>query len=58
LLFAFWIIYPAVRVRNLGWKAMLVEALLIPELVYTIVRTYWLVSSILKSYFTPVSTWK
>ncbi|GAB1645882.1 hypothetical protein KRMM14A1259_63050 [Krasilnikovia sp. MM14-A1259] len=57
-LLAFWIIYPALRVRNLGWKAMLVEALLVPELVYTIVRTYWLVSSILKSYFTRVSAWK
>ncbi|MFH8753933.1 glycosyltransferase family 2 protein [Streptomyces rimosus] len=57
-LFGFWIIYPALRVRNLGWKAMLVEALLIPELVYTVVRTYWLVSSIVKSYVTRVSAWK
>ena len=57
-LFAFWIIYPALRVRNLGWKAMLVEAVLIPELVYTVVRGYWLVSSILKSYVTRVSAWK
>ncbi|WP_116210349.1 glycosyltransferase family 2 protein [Streptomyces olivoreticuli] len=58
LLFAFWIVYPALRVRNLGWKAMLVEALLIPELVFTVVRTYWLVSSIVKSYVTRVSAWK
>jgi cellulose synthase/poly-beta-1,6-N-acetylglucosamine synthase-like glycosyltransferase len=57
-LFAFWIIYPALRVRNLGWKAMLVEALLIPELVYTVVRAYWLISSILKSFVTRVSAWK
>ncbi|GAA0486138.1 glycosyltransferase family 2 protein [Streptomyces sp. NPDC046215] len=58
LLFSFWIVYPALRVRNLGWKAMLVEGLLIPELVYTVVRTYWLVSSIVKSYVTRVSAWK
>ncbi|WP_267241733.1 glycosyltransferase family 2 protein [Streptomyces sp. PR69] len=58
LLISFWIIYPALRVRNLGWKAMLVEALLIPELVYTVVRAYWLVSSIVKSYVTRVSAWK
>jgi cellulose synthase/poly-beta-1,6-N-acetylglucosamine synthase-like glycosyltransferase len=57
-LFSFWIVYPALRVRNLGWKAMLVEAALLPELVYTIVRTYWLVSSILRSYLTRVSAWK
>ncbi|MBD0746020.1 hypothetical protein BG418_30765 [Streptomyces sp. CBMA152] len=58
MLFGFWIVYPALRVRNLGWKAMVVEALLIPELVYTVVRTYWLVSSIVKSYVTRVSAWK
>jgi cellulose synthase/poly-beta-1,6-N-acetylglucosamine synthase-like glycosyltransferase len=57
-LFAFWIIYPALQVRNLGWKAMLVEALLIPELVYTVVRAYWIISSILKSFVTRVSAWK
>ncbi|MFH8981360.1 glycosyltransferase family 2 protein [Streptomyces varsoviensis] len=58
LLLGFWVVYPALRVRNLGWKAMLVEALLLPELVYTVVRTHWLVSSIVKSYVTRVSAWK
>lgn len=58
ILFFFWIVYPAIRVTNLGWKAMLVEAMLIPELVYTVIRTYWLVSSISKSYLTRVSAWK
>lgn len=57
-LFAFWIVYPALRIRSLGWKAMLVEAVLLPELVYTVVRSYWLVSSIAKSYVTRVSAWK
>ncbi|WP_262387341.1 glycosyltransferase family 2 protein [Streptomyces sp. TRM49041] len=57
-LFAFWIIYPAVQVRALGWKAVLVALLLIPELVFTVVRTYWLFSSIVKSYVTRVSAWK
>jgi cellulose synthase/poly-beta-1,6-N-acetylglucosamine synthase-like glycosyltransferase len=58
LLVAFWVVYPAMRVRRLGWKAMLVEAVLIPELVYTVVRTYWLVTSLVKSYATRVSAWK
>lgn len=58
LLLAFWVIYPALRVRNLGWKAMLVEALLVPELIYAVLRMYWFVLSILKSYFTRVSDWK
>ncbi|MFE7589875.1 glycosyltransferase family 2 protein [Kitasatospora sp. NPDC057512] len=54
----FWVLYPALRVRKLGPKAMIVEALLIPELVFTVVRTYWLVSSVIKSYMTRVSAWK
>ncbi len=58
VLIAFWIVYPALRVTNLGWKAMLVEASLLPELVYTVVRLYWMVSSVAKSYLTRVSAWK
>jgi cellulose synthase/poly-beta-1,6-N-acetylglucosamine synthase-like glycosyltransferase len=58
VLLTFWIVYPALRVRNLGWKAMLVEALLVPELIYAVVRMYWFIMSILKSYFTRVSDWK
>ncbi|MEZ0068496.1 cellulose synthase/poly-beta-1,6-N-acetylglucosamine synthase-like glycosyltransferase [Streptacidiphilus sp. MAP12-20] len=57
-LLGFWIVYPALRVRSLGGKAMLVEAALVPELVYTVVRTYWLLTSLAKSYATRVSTWK
>ncbi len=58
LVLAFWIVYPPLRVWNLGWKAMLVEALMLPELVYAAVRTYWILSSIVKSYVTRVSAWK
>jgi cellulose synthase/poly-beta-1,6-N-acetylglucosamine synthase-like glycosyltransferase len=57
-LLGFWIVYPALRVRRLGWKAMLVESLLLPELLYTVVRTYWLLTSLIKSYATRVSAWK
>ncbi|WP_084718940.1 glycosyltransferase family 2 protein [Streptacidiphilus carbonis] len=58
VLTGFWIIYPALRVTNLGWKAMLVEALILPELVFNVVRIYWLLSSLAKSYLTRVSAWK
>jgi cellulose synthase/poly-beta-1,6-N-acetylglucosamine synthase-like glycosyltransferase len=58
ILLAFWIVYPPTRVRRLGWKAMLTEALLIPELIYALIRAYWFVSSIVKSYLTRVSAWK
>lgn len=58
MLLAFWMVYPAARVHNLGWKAMVVEFLLVPELVYTLIRSYWFLSSIAKSYMTRVSAWK
>jgi len=58
VLTGFWMIYPALRVTNLGWKAMLVEAALVPELVFNVVRVYWLLSSLVKSYMTRVSSWK
>lgn len=58
VLIAFWLIYPMLCVRKLGWKAMLVEALILPELVFAMFRAYWLTSSILKSYITRVSSWK
>lgn len=57
-LIVFWCVYPALRVTKLGWKAMLVEAVLLPELVYMVVRTYWMLSSLVKSYLTRVSAWK
>ncbi|MGC0421894.1 glycosyltransferase family 2 protein [Embleya sp. AB8] len=58
LLITFWVVYPAICARKMGWKAMLVEALILPELLYSLVRAYWLTSSILKSYVTRVSSWK
>lgn len=58
LLTAFWAVYSAVAVRQLGWKAMLVQALLIPGMPYTLLNMYWSISSVLKSYFTPVPAWK
>lgn len=58
LLTAFWAVYSAVAVRQLGWKAMLVQALLIPGMLYTLLNMYWSISSVLKSYFTPVPAWK
>jgi cellulose synthase/poly-beta-1,6-N-acetylglucosamine synthase-like glycosyltransferase len=57
-LMAFWSVFAGFRVRHLGWKAILVETVLIPELVFAMVRNYWLLSSIVKSYFTRVSAWK
>lgn len=55
---AFWSVYQAMTVRHLGWKAMAVEAAVLPELAFNAVRNYWLLSSVVKSYATRVTTWK
>jgi cellulose synthase/poly-beta-1,6-N-acetylglucosamine synthase-like glycosyltransferase len=57
-LIAFWAVYAGFRVRHLGWKAVLVECALLPEVLFSIVRNYWLLSSVAKSYLTRVSAWK
>jgi cellulose synthase/poly-beta-1,6-N-acetylglucosamine synthase-like glycosyltransferase len=57
-LVAFWIVYAAFRTRHLGWKGVLVDVLMLPGLVFSTVRAYWFVSSVVKSYATRVSAWK
>lgn len=50
LLLAFWSAYQAYAVRHMGWRIILVEAALIPELIFGLLRNYWLVTSIVRSY--------
>jgi len=57
-LLAFWSAYQSMAVRHLGWKAMVVEAMVVPEVVFNALRNYWLLSSVVKSYTTRVSAWK
>jgi len=54
----FWSVYQAVSVRHLGWKAMAVEAAVLPELLFNMARNYWLVSSIVKSFAAKSAAWK
>lgn len=49
-LFCFWSVYLAYTARHLGWRSILVEALVIPEVLYNLARMYWLVTSVTKSY--------
>lgn len=57
-LIAFWSVFAGLRVRHLGWKAVVVEVLMLPGLVFATVRNYWLITSVIKSYSTRVSAWK
>ncbi|MFE0643240.1 glycosyltransferase family 2 protein [Streptomyces sp. NPDC058877] len=52
-----WSLFSALRVRPLGWKAMLTCALLLPELVFQLIRTYWMGTSLWRSYTSGTATW-
>jgi cellulose synthase/poly-beta-1,6-N-acetylglucosamine synthase-like glycosyltransferase len=57
LLVAFWAAYQVLTVRHLGWRAVLVEAVVLPELAFTFLRNYWLVTSVARSYLSRASAW-
>lgn len=48
----FWGMYLAFSARHLGWRSVLIELSLIPELVFHAFRVYWLITSVALSYTT------
>ncbi len=46
----FWSAYSAWTVRHLGVRSVLVEACLLPEFLFNLLRAYWLIASVLVSY--------
>jgi len=57
LLAAFWSAYQGFSVRSMGWKVVLFEMALVPEVLFNVVRNYWLVRSILASYVHSARAW-
>ena len=54
----FWSLYQGFSVRKMGYKIVLFEMALIPELLFNIVRNYWVLKSVLASYLGSVRAWK
>jgi cellulose synthase/poly-beta-1,6-N-acetylglucosamine synthase-like glycosyltransferase len=55
VLWGFWflgfvMIFQALSVYRLGWKMMLLAALLLPELLFAVIRHAWIIVSLVKSY--------
>ena len=51
-------LYRAYGARHLGWRAIIFEALLLPEIAFGLVYDYWLIKAILVSFFSRrISTW-
>jgi hypothetical protein len=57
LLAAFWSAYQGFSVRHMGYKVVLFEMALIPEMIFNLVRNYWLLRSILASYAASNRAW-
>lgn len=58
LLAAFWSLYQGFSVRHMGYKAVLFEMALIPEVLFNLVRNYWLLRSVLASYLGRARAWQ
>jgi cellulose synthase/poly-beta-1,6-N-acetylglucosamine synthase-like glycosyltransferase len=57
ILVFFWSAYQGVSVRHMGWKIVLFEMILVPEIIFSLLRSYWLVKSIFASYRRKKSQW-
>lgn len=55
---AFWSLYQGFSVRHMGYKVVLFEMALVPEVLFNIARNYWLLKSILSSYVGSARAWK
>ena len=48
----FWSAYQGLVVRRLGWRVVLFEMALVPEIAFNLLRNYWLLKSVLAAYLT------
>lgn len=57
LLAAFWAAYQGWAVKSMGWRIILLEAALLPEAAFNLIRNYWLAKAIITSYTGRASVW-
>jgi cellulose synthase/poly-beta-1,6-N-acetylglucosamine synthase-like glycosyltransferase len=50
LLAVFWSAYQGISAKHMGWKIIIFEMALLPELFFNMLRYHWLISSIFASY--------
>jgi cellulose synthase/poly-beta-1,6-N-acetylglucosamine synthase-like glycosyltransferase len=51
-------IFQAVSVHRLGWKMMLVAGLMVPDLIFGVIRNAWVVKSFFHSYARPMLAYR
>jgi len=57
LLAGFWSLYQGFSVRQMGFRIVLFEMALLPEALFSIVRNYWVLRSVLTSYLGSARAW-
>lgn len=58
LLAVFWSLYQGFSARQMGYKIILFEMALVPEVLFNLVRNYWVLKSVLASYLGSARAWK
>jgi len=54
---ALWSAYQGFSVRHMGWKVVIFEMALIPEAIFNLIRSYWLMRSVVASYLGGKRAW-
>lgn len=51
-------IYQAITVRKLGWRSMIVAFILLPEVLFGVIRHCWIFTSLKRSFLSKHQTWE
>jgi hypothetical protein len=50
--------YQAIMVRKMGWRSMFIAFILLPEMLYAVMRHSWIIISISKSFSSATQQWE
>ena len=51
-------LWQALMTQKMGWKSMLISFLLVPDMLYSVVRHYWVISSVISSFRSKQQRWE
>lgn len=50
--------YQAIMVRKMGWRSMLISFILLPEMLYAVMRHAWIITSVSRSFSSKTQNWE
>ena len=51
-------LWQALMTQRMGWRSMLISFLLVPDMLYSVVRHYWVISSVVGSFRSKQQKWE